>query len=126
MPRKTESKKLSATESLQKALDEQENAKFILKLYITGLTPRSQQALRNIEKVCRERLGDRYTLEVIDIYQQPWLAKDEQIIAAPTLVKKLPLPLRRLIGDLSQEDRILLGLDLKRSGDNSRGTESMK
>jgi circadian clock protein KaiB len=126
MPRKAEPRILSATESMQKAVDDQQKAKFVLKLYITGLTPRSQQALRNIEKVCRERLGDRYTLEVIDIYQQPTLAKDEQIIAAPTLVKKLPLPLRRLIGDLSQEDRILLGLDLKRSEKDTAETNSKK
>ena len=87
--------------------------KYVLKLYITGMTRRSQEALRNIEKVCRERLGDDYELEVVDIYQQPTLAKGDQIIAVPTLIKRLPLPLRRMIGDLSSEDRIILGLDLR-------------
>lgn len=87
--------------------------KYILKLYITGTTPQSQRALGNIKKVCEDYLQGRYELQVIDIYQNPSLAKDEQIIAAPTLVKKLPSPLRRFIGDLSDISKILLGLDLK-------------
>jgi circadian clock protein KaiB len=111
--RKKGTKKISATEAMEEALTQKESEKYILKLYITGMTPRSQQALRNIEKVCREYLANRFELQVIDIYQQPTLAKDDQIIAVPTLVKKLPAPLRKLIGDLSQEDKIILGLDLK-------------
>jgi len=113
MNKKTDGHKPSATESMEKALAKQGTEKYVLKLYITGMTPRSQEALRNIKKVLRENLGDNYELEVIDIYQQPTLAKGDQIIAVPTLVKKLPTPIRKLIGDLSQEDRILLGLDLK-------------
>ncbi len=113
MPKRTSSNKPTATEAMEKAVVERDNARYVLKLYITGMTPRSQQALRTIEKVCRERLGDRFELQVVDIYQQPTLAKDDQIIAVPTLVKKLPEPLRKLIGDLSQEDKIVLGLDLK-------------
>ena len=113
MPKKVEAHKASATEAMETALKEHDNAKYVLKLYITGLTPRSQQALRNIERVCKHHLAGRFELQVIDIYQQPQLAKDDQIIAVPTLVKKLPTPLRKLIGDLSQEDRIILGLDLK-------------
>ena len=70
-------------------------------------------AIRNIKKICDEHLRGRYDLEVIDVYQNPVLAKGEQIIAAPTLIKKLPLPLRRFIGDLSDSERILLGLDLR-------------
>jgi circadian clock protein KaiB len=104
-------RKITATERFEEATARKE--KYIIKLYITGMTPRSQQALRNLEKVCREYLEGNYELEVIDIYQQPQLAKGDQIIAVPTLIKKMPLPLRRLIGDLSQEDRIVLGLDLK-------------
>ena len=111
--KKTDGYKSSATESMEKALAKQSTEKYVLKLYITGMTPRSQEALRNIQRILHEHLGDNYELEVIDIYQQPSLAKGDQIIAVPTLVKKLPAPLRRLIGDLSQEDRILLGLDLK-------------
>lgn len=83
-------------------------------LYITGMTPRSMEALNNIKALCEEHLQGRYDLEVIDIYQHPELAKAEQIIAAPTLVKRLPSPLRRLIGSLSVEERVLLGLDLHR------------
>ena len=84
-----------------------------LKLYVTGTTPRSQQAIVNIRKICDEHLEGRYELEVIDIAQHPTLAKGEQIIAAPTLIKKLPLPIRRFIGDMSQTERILVGLDLR-------------
>src|SRR5512147_1071241 len=87
---------------------------YVLRLYVTGLTPRSTTAISNIKEICERYLKNRYELEIIDIYQQPALAEGEQIIAAPTLIKKLPLPLRRLIGDLSDEDRVLLGLDLRR------------
>lgn len=86
--------------------------KYVLRLYVTGMTERSAQAIATIRSICKERLRGRYDLQVIDIYQYPKLAKDEQIIAAPTLVKKLPLPLRRFIGALSDRDRVLLGLDL--------------
>lgn len=87
--------------------------KYVLRLYITGVTPRSTQAIANIRRICQEHLEGRYDLQVIDIYQQPALAKGEQIIAAPTLIKKLPHPLRRVIGDMSDENRVLLGLDLR-------------
>ncbi len=92
------------------------DGKYVLKLYITGMTPRSLAAVENVRKICEEHLKDRCELEVIDIYQQPTLAKGEQIIAAPTLIKKLPFPLRRLIGDMSRTDRVLLGLDLRPAG----------
>ena len=87
---------------------------YVLRLYVTGMTARSTEAFASIKAICEERLQGRYELEVIDIYQHPQLAIDEQIIAVPTLVKKLPAPLRRLVGDLSNEDRVLLGLDLRR------------
>ena len=87
--------------------------RYLLCLYITGSTPRSQQALSNIKRICDDHLRDAYELKVIDIYQSPQLAKDEQILATPTLIKKLPAPLRRLIGDFSNEERVLLGLDVK-------------
>jgi circadian clock protein KaiB len=87
--------------------------KYVLRLYVTGMTARSAEAIANIQSICKERLNGRYDLQVIDIYQHPKLAKDEQIIAAPTLVKKLPAPLRRFIGALSDRDRVLLGLDLR-------------
>ncbi|MBE0676507.1 MAG: circadian clock KaiB family protein [Bacteroidales bacterium] len=87
--------------------------KYILRLYIAGMTPRSVHAISNIKKVCEEYLHGRYNLQVIDLYQTPQLAKGEQIIAAPTLIKKLPLPLRRIIGDMSNTERLLVGLDLR-------------
>ena len=87
--------------------------KYILRLYVTGQTPRSVKSIENLKRFCESHLKDRYEMEVIDIYQQPAQASENQIIAAPTLIKKLPLPLRRLVGDFSNQDRVLLGLDLK-------------
>lgn len=78
------------------------------------MTPGSLKAIANIKKICEEHLQGRYELEIIDIYLRPVLAQDEQIIAAPTLIKKLPLPLRKFIGDMSQTEKILLGLDLRK------------
>ena len=86
--------------------------RYVLRLYVTGLTSRSARAVKNLQAICDEYLAGRYDLEVIDIYQQPVLTRGEQIIAAPTLIKKLPLPMRRIIGDMSNRDRVLLGLDL--------------
>lgn len=88
--------------------------KYVLRLYIAGSTSRSVSALTNLKKICEEYLDGRYELEVIDLYQMPALAKDEQIIAAPTLIKKLPLPFRRIIGDMSDVGKVLMGLDLKK------------
>ena len=86
---------------------------YILRLYITGMTPNSKRAVENVKQICEQYLPGRYELEVIDIYQQPTLAQQEQIVAAPTLIKKLPGPLRRLIGDMSNIEKVLIGLDLK-------------
>ena len=86
---------------------------YVLRLYVTGSTPRSLAAITNIRRLCEEYLKGRYDLEVVDIYQQPVLARGEQIIAAPTLIKKLPAPLRKVVGDLSNELQVLLGLDIK-------------
>jgi circadian clock protein KaiB len=94
-------------------------ALYVLRLYITGSTPRSARAISNIRKICEEHLEGRYDLEVVDISQHPMLAEGEQIIATPTLIKKLPLPLRRFIGDMSQADRIVLGLDLRDSAETA-------
>jgi circadian clock protein KaiB len=88
---------------------------YVLRLYITGNTPRSTEAIANIRALCAEKLDGRYDLEVIDIYQQPAAATGAQIIAAPTLIKKLPSPLRRLIGDLSNRHRVLAGLNISDS-----------
>jgi len=86
---------------------------YILKLYVAGLSPKSATAIANINKICAENLQGRYQLIVIDLYQQPQLAEGEQIIAIPTLIKKLPPPLRRIIGDLSNTERVLVGLDVQ-------------
>jgi circadian clock protein KaiB len=95
-------------------LEEPQDGKYILKLYVTGMTPNSVRAVENLRKICEEHLQGKYDLEVFDIYQQPELARSEQIIAAPTLVKKLPLPLRKFIGGLSETEKVLVGLDIKR------------
>ena len=101
------------TETFDQLLQKKAKEKYVLRLYVAGLTPRSQTAIKNIKRICEEHLNGRYDLEVIDVYQQPVLAKGEQILAAPTLIKKLPLPLRKLIGDMSDTERFLVGIDLK-------------
>lgn len=88
-------------------------AKYVLRLYINGSTLKSTLAAKNIKQVCAQHLDGRYTLEIIDICKQVNLARDEQIVAVPTLIKRLPRPLRRLIGDLSDQNKVLFGLDLK-------------
>jgi circadian clock protein KaiB len=114
MKKKTPIKKSDDTISkLEKMAAEKNKEKYVLKLYVTGMTPRSMKAVMNIKEICEEHLKGRYELEIIDIFQQPVLAKGEQIIAAPTLIKKLPMPIRKFIGDMSDTERILIGLDLR-------------
>jgi circadian clock protein KaiB len=105
---------LNQAEEFERFAAWRQHERYVLRLYVTGLTPRSTQAIATLRAVCEEHLAGRYDLAIIDLYQQPELAQDEQIIAAPTLVKELPLPLRRLIGDLSNEERILVGLELRK------------
>lgn len=88
--------------------------KYVLRLYISGMTERSMRAIRNIRNICDEQLKGRCDLQVIDIYKQPVLAQGEQIVATPTLIKRLPPPLRKFIGDLTNTERILVGLDLRK------------
>ena len=108
-------KKFDVSREFEKALAKShKEEQYVLRLYVTGMTPRSAEAFASIKAICEQHLNGRYDLEVIDIYKQPSLARDEQIIAAPTLIKKLPAPLRRLVGNLSQEERVLFGLDLHR------------
>jgi circadian clock protein KaiB len=104
---------LDSTEAFEQSQAGLQEESYILRLYITGMTPQSIRAIANVKKICEEHLQGRYDLEVVDLYQQPQLAKGEQIIAAPTLIKKLPLPLRRIIGDMSKTERVLVGLDLR-------------
>lgn len=113
-------KKEEPTDSIEifeKAIKDSRKKKYFLRLYIAGTSAKSTRAIDNIKKICDEHLKGRCELEVIDIYQQPNLAEGEQIIAAPTLVKKLPPPLRKFIGDLADTERILFGLDLKTKTD---------
>ena len=107
------SKLRSATGAFEEALKGAtlKRAKYILRLYVTGSSARSLKAVQNLKKICEEHLPD-YDLEVIDIYNDPVAAREAQIIAAPTLVKKLPKPLRRFVGDLSDTKKILVGLDI--------------
>jgi circadian clock protein KaiB len=102
-----------AKRKLEEAARTSKTQKYVLRLYVAGMTTRSQEAIRTVTALCNEHLAGRYDLQVIDIYQQPVLAKGEQIIAAPTLIKKLPLPLRKLIGSMASKDKVLVGLDLR-------------
>jgi circadian clock protein KaiB len=105
----------------ERSLNDAGKDTFVLRLYVTGASAASTRAISNLNKICQERLQGRYQLEVIDIFQQPELASGEQIVAAPTLVKALPLPLRRFIGDLSRADSILAGLGLKPTSPSDSG-----
>ena len=88
------------------------NKKYMLKLFVTGQTPRSELAIENLRRICEEGFSNEYTLIVVDILKQPQLAEDEKILATPTVIKELPPPIRRIIGDLSDKEKVLLGLDL--------------
>ncbi len=85
---------------------------FILRLYVAGQTPKSLMAFANLKKICEEHLKGQYTIEVVDLLENPTLARGDQILAVPTLVRKLPEPVRKIIGDLSNTERVLIGLDL--------------
>jgi circadian clock protein KaiB len=101
------------SEELEMALREAERGVYTLRLFVSGMTPNSLRAIENVRRICTEYLAGRYQLEIIDIYQHPILAKERQIVAAPTLVKELPPPLRSFVGDMSHTERILLGLDVR-------------
>jgi circadian clock protein KaiB len=105
---------------LEAAAREKGNQRYVLRLYVAGITPRSQEAIRTVTAICNEHLAGRYDLQVIDIYQQPVLAKGEQIIAVPTLIRKLPEPLRKIIGSMADKDKLLVGLDLVQKDAQSR------
>jgi len=87
--------------------------KLILKLYVTGKTPRSERAIANLRGICDQELAGQYTMQVVDVLEHPQLAEDEKILATPTLIRELPPPLRRIIGDLSDREKVLLGLDIQ-------------
>jgi circadian clock protein KaiB len=105
------------TEAFEKALQEQAAEKYLLRLYVAGNTNKSAHAILILKQLCEQELKGRYQLEVIDINQQPGKARSEQIIATPTLIKTLPLPIRRIIGDLSKIEKVLVGLGLEKVDD---------
>ncbi|HTC66517.1 MAG TPA: circadian clock KaiB family protein [Candidatus Acidoferrum sp.] len=116
----TKPKKNSATtaqkrtaSSRQKSTAKRSAVRYALRLYITGQTPRSLQSVENLRALCDKYIPNQFDLEVVDIYQQPAMAAAGQIIAAPTLIKSMPLPLRRLVGDFSDQNRVILGLDIR-------------
>lgn len=89
--------------------------KYVLRLFVAGINPRSLKAIENLKEICKENLEKKdYELEIIDIYQQPIFAKEGKIVAAPTLIKELPPPIRKFVGDLSNKEKLVLGLDLRR------------
>ena len=94
--------------------------KFTLRLYITGRTPKSERAIANLRRICDEQFTGQYVLDIIDILERPQLAEDQKILATPTLIRELPLPLRRVIGDLSDTGKVLLGLDVQPIGATPR------
>ena len=110
--KKSEDKPEDKVEAFGKAAKDLKG-NYALRLFVTGTTPRSMRAISNIKEICEEHLKSRYELEIIDLYQYPGLAKGEQIIAVPSLIKKLPLPIRRLVGELSDREKVLFGLDIK-------------
>lgn len=104
---------IDSAAAFEGALAKGQQGSYQLRLYVAGSTPQSQRAIANIRQLCERHLAGRFELEVIDIYQQPQLTAGEQIVAVPTLIKRLPLPLRRLVGDLSNTERVLVGLNLR-------------
>jgi circadian clock protein KaiB len=105
--------KQSAASTARRRAPKRPAARYALRLYITGQTPRSRQSVENLRALCDKYIPGQFDLEVVDIYQQPAMAAAGQIIAAPTLIKSMPLPLRRLVGDFSDQNRVILGLDIK-------------
>lgn len=99
-------------------------SKHVLKLYITGNTPRSERAIANLRRICEQDLKGKYEMKVINILEHPQLAEDEKIIATPTLIKELPPPIRRIIGDLSNTEKVLIGLDLQTISNDEREGET--
>ena len=101
-----------SSSNLSEAADELGNAHYVLRLFVTGMTPRSTRAISAVRALCERRLKNRFELEIVDVYQQPKLLQGEQVIATPTLIKYQPAPLRRIVGDMSDTQRLCFGLGL--------------
>jgi circadian clock protein KaiB len=103
----------SATDRFEAALSRRDREQYVLCLYVVGATPASRRAITNLTRICEQYIAGRYTLDVVDIYQHPEIAEREQIFAAPTLIRLRPEPSARIVGDLSDEPKVLAGLDLR-------------
>jgi circadian clock protein KaiB len=101
------------TKAFEEALNRPSADHYLLRLYVTGSTPRSARAIRQIRAICETKLQGRFQLEVVDVHQNPTRIKPDQIVVTPTLVKELPLPVRKIVGDLSNVERVLVGLDIR-------------
>lgn len=101
-------------------------AHYVLKLYVTGTSPRTETAIRNLRRICDEELSGQYELEIVDVLKSPQVAEDDRILATPTLIKQLPPPLRRVIGDLSDKEKVLLGLEVQSRPAAPRATDDSR
>ena len=110
--KKIRTKTIRTTQDFELKLSELKAVKYVLRLYISGASSRSAIALKNLKKICEEQLNGKFSIEVIDLLKNPKLGSEDQILALPTLVRKLPVPVRKIIGDLSDTERVLVGLDL--------------
>lgn len=113
MARKQKSTNFQTTREFEEALRDKKKSRFKLRLYVTGITPRSLESIEQVRKLCEQHLKGRYELEVVDLYKEPMAARNDQVLAAPTLVKLLPLPIRKFVGDMTREEKILAGLDIE-------------
>lgn len=113
MSAKKAQRSISARKALETARKNRARTQYVLRLYVAGISPRSERAIKEVLALCDTHLAGRYDLQIVDIYQSPTLAAGEQIIAAPTLIRKLPLPLRKLIGNMADQEKLLVGLDLR-------------
>lgn len=103
----------STTEEFEEALKQRNKKKYVLRLFVTGITPRSLEAIEKVRQLCEENMPGRYDLEVVDLYKQPQAAQKDQVFAAPTLVKLLPLPVRKIVGNMKEKEKLLAGLDIE-------------
>ncbi len=112
-PKQKKKDPADVTDEYERALERKKAAHYLLRLYIAGNNPQSQIAIENVRRICEENLNGRFELEIIDIYQEPGTDLDTLVLAAPTLIKELPLPLRKVIGDMSRKGKVLVALDLQ-------------
>jgi len=113
MNRKKAPHKKTTTEEFEKALEKGDQRKFVLRLFVTGLSPRSLEAIEEVRRICEEYLKDRYELQIVDIFKNPQITQSDQVFAAPTLIRLLPKPVRKIVGDMTRVEKVLAGLDIQ-------------